>query len=126
MDMCSLTCLTHYFICLQDDSLDHSLSTMAMSVSMSGTNLYEAARLSGGSNIIENLQSQLKLREGEIAQLQVGIQNKPILSKFLKNVCPTCVKTEGWSNLQVNVLEKTACLKSQINIFTEKMNHLLL
>lgn len=44
---------------------------MTMSVSMSGTNLYEAARLSGGSSILENLQSQLKLREGEIAQLQV-------------------------------------------------------
>lgn len=55
----------------QEDSLDHSLTTM--SVSMSGTNLYEAARLSGGSSIIENLQSQLKLREGEIAQLQVTI-----------------------------------------------------
>lgn len=91
MDMCSLTCLTHYFIRPQDDSLDHSLSTMAMSVSMSGTNLYEAARLSGGSNIIENLQSQLKLREGEIAQLQVGIQNKRTLSYFLINVSPTCV-----------------------------------
>lgn len=43
-----------------------------MSVSMSsGTNLYEAARLSGGSSVVENMQSQLKLREGEIAQLQV-------------------------------------------------------
>ena len=45
-----------------------------MSVSVSGTNLYEAARLSGGSSILENLQSQLKLREGEIAQLQVILQ----------------------------------------------------
>uniref|UniRef100_A0A671T4J9 TATA element modulatory factor-like n=1 Tax=Sinocyclocheilus anshuiensis TaxID=1608454 RepID=A0A671T4J9_9TELE len=55
----------------QEDSLDHSFSTMTMSIS--GTNLYEAARLSGGSSIIENLQSQLKLREGEIAQLQMEI-----------------------------------------------------
>lgn len=53
----------------QDDCLDHSMGTITMS--MSGTNLYEAARLSGGSSIMENLQSQLKLREGEIAQLQV-------------------------------------------------------
>lgn len=59
----------------QDDSLDHSLTTMTMSASMSGTNIYEAARLSGGSSIMENLQSQLKLREGEIAQLQVTTQN---------------------------------------------------
>ncbi|XP_069004564.1 TATA element modulatory factor [Embiotoca jacksoni] len=59
----------HTSILSQDDSLDHSLGTMTMS----GTNLYEAARLSGGSSIIENLQSQLKLREGEIAQLQLEI-----------------------------------------------------
>lgn len=63
----------HISVLSQDDALDHSLSTMQMSMSMSGTNLYEAARLSGGSSIIENLQSQLKLREGEIAQLQLEI-----------------------------------------------------
>lgn len=65
----------HTSILSQDDSLDHSLGTMSLSLSMSGTNLYEAARLSGGSSIIENLQSQLKLREGEIAQLQLEIAN---------------------------------------------------
>lgn len=42
-------------------------------MSIGGTNVYEAARLSGGSSIMENLQSQLKLREGEIAQLQVPV-----------------------------------------------------
>lgn len=67
--------LKHFCLFLQDDSSDHSLGTMTMSVSMSGTNLYEAARLTGGSSIIENLQSQLKLREGEIAQLQVALQS---------------------------------------------------
>ncbi|XP_019942510.2 TATA element modulatory factor [Paralichthys olivaceus] len=65
----------HTSLLSQDDCSDLSLSTMAMSVSMSGTNLYEAARLSGGSSIIENLQSQLKLREGEIAQLQLEISS---------------------------------------------------
>jgi len=68
--LCTSICFT------QDDYSDHSLGTMTMSMSMSGTNLYEAARLSGGSSILENLQSQLKLREGEITQLQVAIQNK--------------------------------------------------
>nr|XP_055040239.1 TATA element modulatory factor-like isoform X1 [Misgurnus anguillicaudatus] len=53
----------------QEDSLDHSFTTMTFS----GTNLYEAARLGGGSNVIESLQSQLKLRDGEIAQLQIEI-----------------------------------------------------
>lgn len=63
----------HTSILSQEDCIDHSLGSMTMSMSMSGTNLYEAARLSGGSSIIENLQSQLKLREGEIAQLQLEI-----------------------------------------------------
>lgn len=58
-----------FFSFQQEDSLDNSFSTMTMSIS--GTNLYEAARLGGGSSVIESLQSQLKLREGEIAQLQV-------------------------------------------------------
>lgn len=62
-----------FMLSQQEDSLDQSLSTM--SVSMSGTNVYEAARLSGGSSIMENLQSQLKLREGEIAQLQLEISS---------------------------------------------------
>lgn len=42
-----------------------------MSVSANGSNLYEAVRMGAGSSIIENLQSQLKLREGEITHLQV-------------------------------------------------------
>lgn len=46
-------------------------------MSMGGSNVYEAARFSGGSSIMENLQSQLKLREGEIAQLQVPVRNHP-------------------------------------------------
>ncbi|TTB85607.1 TATA element modulatory factor [Bagarius yarrelli] len=55
----------------KDDSPNHSFSSMTLG----GSSLYDVARLSGGSNIIENLQSQLKLREGEIAQLQVEILN---------------------------------------------------
>ncbi|XP_037107785.1 TATA element modulatory factor isoform X1 [Syngnathus acus] len=65
----------HTSIFSQDDSLDQTMGNGSMSVSMSGTNLYEAARLSGGSSVIENMQSQLKLREGEIAQLQLEISS---------------------------------------------------
>uniref|UniRef100_H3D0M5 TATA element modulatory factor 1 n=1 Tax=Tetraodon nigroviridis TaxID=99883 RepID=H3D0M5_TETNG len=60
----------HSSVLSQDDSLDHSLTATSLSMSIGGTNVYEAARFSGGSSIMENLQSQLKLREGEIAQLQ--------------------------------------------------------
>ncbi|XP_069499902.1 TATA element modulatory factor isoform X2 [Ambystoma mexicanum] len=52
----------------QEDPHEHSLGPMNMSAS--GSNLYEAVRMGAGSSIIENLQSQLKLREGEIVQLQ--------------------------------------------------------
>uniref|UniRef100_A0A3Q2XSU4 TATA element modulatory factor 1 n=1 Tax=Hippocampus comes TaxID=109280 RepID=A0A3Q2XSU4_HIPCM len=63
----------HGSILSQDDSSDQTMAGGTMSMSTSGTNLYEAARLSGGSSVVENLQSQLKLREGEIAQLQLEI-----------------------------------------------------
>uniref|UniRef100_A0A2D4IFH7 TATA element modulatory factor 1 TATA binding domain-containing protein n=1 Tax=Micrurus lemniscatus lemniscatus TaxID=129467 RepID=A0A2D4IFH7_MICLE len=55
----------------QDDPFDHSFG----SVSASGTNLYDVMRMGAGSSIIENLQSQLKLRDGEISHLQLEIGN---------------------------------------------------
>ncbi|GAA6092655.1 TATA element modulatory factor isoform X3 [Tachysurus ichikawai] len=61
----------HTSLLSHEDSPDHSFA----SVTLGGSSLYDAARLSGGSSIIENLQSQLKLRDGEIAQLQVEISN---------------------------------------------------
>uniref|UniRef100_A0AAV2M993 TATA element modulatory factor 1 TATA binding domain-containing protein n=1 Tax=Knipowitschia caucasica TaxID=637954 RepID=A0AAV2M993_KNICA len=61
----------HATLLSQEESVDGSGGNM--SLSLSGSNLYEAARLSGGSSVIENLQSQLKLRDGEITQLQMEI-----------------------------------------------------
>ncbi|XP_048345933.1 TATA element modulatory factor [Sphaerodactylus townsendi] len=55
----------------QDDTHEHSFG----SVSTSGSNLYDAVRMGAGSSIIENLQSQLKLRDGEISHLQLEIGN---------------------------------------------------
>ncbi|KAH0512641.1 TATA element modulatory factor [Microtus ochrogaster] len=57
----------------QDESHDHSFGPMSSSAS--GSNLYEAVRMGAGSSIIENLQSQLKLKEGEISHLQLEISN---------------------------------------------------
>lgn len=51
-----------------------------MSVSANGNNLYDAVRMGAGSSIIENLQSQLKLREGEITHLQV-LEKSNVLQK---------------------------------------------
>ena len=47
---------------------DHGVSTPVNSYRMS---VYESLRLGSGSSLLENLQSQLKQREGEIIQLQV-------------------------------------------------------
>ena len=54
-----------------------------MSVSANGNNLYDAVRMGAGSSIIENLQSQLKLREGEITHLQV-LEKLNVLVKSVK------------------------------------------
>ncbi|XP_040262525.1 TATA element modulatory factor [Bufo bufo] len=68
---------------LSQDSHDPLYGPMTMSVSSS--NLYDAVRMGAGSSVIENLQSQLKLREGEIAQLQLEIgsleQTRSILAE---------------------------------------------
>jgi hypothetical protein len=42
-----------------------------MAVSGPKTSLYESMRHTGAASLLENLQSQLKLKEGEISQLQV-------------------------------------------------------
>ncbi|XP_069592630.1 TATA element modulatory factor [Ranitomeya imitator] len=56
----------------QEDSHDPPCGPMTMSVS-SSSNLYDAVRMGAGSSVIESLQSQLQLREGEMAQLQLEI-----------------------------------------------------
>lgn len=45
-----------------------------ISVAGPKTSLYESMRHTGAASMMENLQSQLKLREGEISQLQADIQ----------------------------------------------------
>lgn len=59
-----------------------------MSTSASGSNLYEAVRMGAGSSIIENLQSQLKLREGEISHLQVLEKIKYVVDAY-EILCPS-------------------------------------
>ncbi|XP_070758575.1 TATA element modulatory factor isoform X2 [Enoplosus armatus] len=112
----------HTSILSQDDSLDHPLGAMTMSVSMSGTNLYEAARLSGGSSIIENLQSQLKLREGEIAQLQLEIstleRSRSVMSEELVRL------TNQNDEMEENVKEIPK-LKVQLKELEQRHNTIL-
>lgn len=55
----------------QEEVLEKTL----MMASVNGnktTSLYESLRHTGAANLLENLQAQLKMKEGEILQLQVS------------------------------------------------------
>ncbi|XP_031660331.1 TATA element modulatory factor isoform X4 [Oncorhynchus kisutch] len=104
----------------QEDSLGHSLGTMTMS--MSGTNLYEAARLSGGSSIIENLQSQLKLREGEIAQLQLEIAS---LERTRSSMAEEMVRLTNQNEEMEDSVKEIPTLKVQLQELEQRHNTIL-
>ncbi|XP_029359043.1 TATA element modulatory factor isoform X1 [Echeneis naucrates] len=106
----------------QEDSLDHSLGTMTMSISMSGTNLYEAARLSGGSSIFENLQSQLKLREGEISQLQLEISS---LERSRSVMAEELVRLTNQNDEMEDKVKEIPKLKIQLKDLEQRHNTIL-
>ncbi|KAM6927806.1 TATA element modulatory factor [Xenentodon cancila] len=106
----------------QDDYLDNPLGAMTMSVSESGTNLYEATRLSGGSSIIENLQSQLKLREGEIAQLQLEIAN---LERSRSVVAKELVQLTNRNDEMEELVKDIPKLKIQLKDLEQRHNTIL-
>ncbi|XP_059185913.1 TATA element modulatory factor [Centropristis striata] len=112
----------HTSILSQDDCLEHSLGTMTMSMSMSGTNLYEAARLSGGSSIMENLQSQLKLREGEIAQLQLEISS---LERSRSVMAEELVRLTNQNDEMEEMVKEIPKLKVQLKDLEQRHNTIL-
>ncbi|XP_071388463.1 TATA element modulatory factor isoform X2 [Centroberyx affinis] len=112
----------HTSMLSQDDSLDHSLGTMPMSMSISGTNLYEAARLSGGSSIIENLQSQLKLREGEIAQLQLEISS---LERSRSVMAEELVRLTNQNDEMEDMVKEIPKLRIQLKDLEQRHNTIL-
>lgn len=112
----------HTSVLSQDDSLDHSLGTMTTSLSMSGTNLYEAARLSGGSSIIENLQSQLKLREGEIVQLQLEISS---LERSRSVMAEELVRLTNQNDDMEDKVKEIPKLKIQLKDLEQRHNTIL-
>ncbi|XP_052465967.1 TATA element modulatory factor isoform X3 [Carassius gibelio] len=104
----------------QEDSLDHSFSTMTMSIS--GTNLYEAARLGGGSSIIESLQSQLKLREGEIAHLQMEIAS---LERSRTVMAEELVRLTNQNDEMESKVQEIPKLKVQLKDLEQRHNTIL-
>ncbi|KAJ8409257.1 hypothetical protein AAFF_G00234550 [Aldrovandia affinis] len=104
----------------QEDCLDYSFGTMA--VSMSGSNLYEMARLSGGSSVIENLQSQLKLRDGEIAQLQIEISS---LEKTRSIMAEELVKLTNQNDELEEKVSEIPTLRVQLKELEQRHNTIL-
>lgn len=104
----------------QDESHDHSFGPM--SASASGSNLYEAVRMGAGSSIIENLQSQLKLREGEISHLQLEISN---LEKTRSIMSEELVKLTNQNDELEEKVKEIPKLRVQLRDLDQRYNTIL-
>lgn len=104
----------------QDESHDHSFGPL--STSASGSNLYEAVRMGAGSSIIENLQSQLKLREGEISHLQLEISN---LEKTRSIMSEELVKLTNQNDELEEKVKEIPKLRVQLRDLDQRYNTIL-
>lgn len=104
----------------QDEPHDHSFGPM--STSASGSNLYEAVRMGAGSSIIENLQSQLKLREGELSHLQLEISN---LEKTRSIMSEELVKLTNQNDELEEKVKEIPKLRVQLRDLDQRYNTIL-
>ncbi|XP_072454807.1 TATA element modulatory factor [Notamacropus eugenii] len=104
----------------QDDSQDHSFGPM--SVSVNGSNTYDAVRMGAGSSVIENLQSQLKLKEGEIAHLQMEIGN---LEKTRSIMAEELVKLTNQNDEFEEKVKEIPKLRAQLRDLDQRYNTIL-
>lgn len=114
MDMASLQAS---FIS-QDDPHEHSFG----SLSTTGNNLYDAVRMGAGSSIIENLQSQLKLRDGEISHLQVEIGN---LERTRSAMAEELVKLTNQNDDLEEKVKEIPKLRAQLRDLDQRYNTIL-
>uniref|UniRef100_A0A2K6N218 TATA element modulatory factor 1 n=1 Tax=Rhinopithecus bieti TaxID=61621 RepID=A0A2K6N218_RHIBE len=104
----------------KDESHDHSFGPM--SVSANGSNLYDAVRMGAGSSVIENLQSQLKLREGEITHLQLEIGN---LEKTRSIMAEELVKLTNQNDELEEKVKEIPKLRTQLRDLDQRYNTIL-
>ncbi|XP_015280296.1 PREDICTED: TATA element modulatory factor [Gekko japonicus] len=102
----------------QDDSHDHSFGSM----STSGSNLYDAVRMGAGSSIIENLQSQLKLRDGEVSHLQLEIAN---LERTRSVMAEELVKLTNQNDDLEEKVKEIPKLRTQLRDLDQRYNTIL-
>ncbi|XP_010950258.1 TATA element modulatory factor isoform X1 [Camelus ferus] len=104
----------------QDEPHDHSFGPM--SVSANGSNLYDAVRMGAGSSIIENLQSQLKLKEGEITHLQLEIGS---LEKTRSIMAEELVKLTNQNDELEEKVKEIPKLRTQLRDLDQRYNTIL-
>ncbi|KAM5148365.1 TATA element modulatory factor [Mantella aurantiaca] len=105
---------------VQDESHDHLYGSMSMSIS--GTNLYDAVRMGAGSSVMENLQSQLKLREGELVQLQLEIGN---LEKTRSILAEEVVKLNNLNDELEEKVKEIPKLRAHMRDLEQRYNTIL-
>uniref|UniRef100_A0A4W3HZK8 TATA element modulatory factor 1 n=1 Tax=Callorhinchus milii TaxID=7868 RepID=A0A4W3HZK8_CALMI len=104
----------------QEDLFEHSFGSMTTSAN--GTNLYEALRMGAGSSVFENLQSQLKQREGEIAQLQLEISS---LEKTRAIMAEELVKLTTQNDELQEKVNEIPILREQLKDIDQRYNTIL-
>lgn len=98
----------------QEESIEQAL--------MGPGNVYEALRLNAGSSVIESLQSQLKQREGEIAQLQTEIGK---LERTRMLMTEELVKLSTQNEELQESAEEVPKLKGQLKDLEQRYNTML-
>uniref|UniRef100_A0A8C5YZU8 TATA element modulatory factor 1 n=1 Tax=Marmota marmota marmota TaxID=9994 RepID=A0A8C5YZU8_MARMA len=104
----------------QDEAPDHPFGPM--SASASGGTLYDAVRLGAGSSVVESLQSQLKLREGEIAHLQLEIGS---LEKTRSVMAEELVKLTSQNDELEEKVKEIPRLRAQLRDLDQRYNTIL-
>ncbi|XP_047390719.1 TATA element modulatory factor [Sciurus carolinensis] len=104
----------------QDEAQDHAFGPM--SASAGGGTLYEAVRMGAGSSIVESLQSQLKLREGEIAHLQLEIGS---LEKTRSVMAEELVKLTSQNDELEEKVKEIPRLRAQLRDLDQRYNTIL-
>ncbi|XP_075406022.1 TATA element modulatory factor [Tenrec ecaudatus] len=104
----------------QDEPHDHSFGPMLTSAN--GSSLYDAVRMGAGSSVIENLQSQLKLREGEITHLQLEIGN---LEKTRAIMAEELVKLTNQNDDLEEKVKEIPRLRAQLRDLDQRYNTIL-
>lgn len=103
----------------QDEVHEHGTITPVNSYRMS---VYESLRLGSGSSLLENLQSQLKQREGEIFQLQSEIAKLEQVKESMTRELVMLSEQNQSLSQKVNDLE---CLEKEHKDLDQKYNTLL-